>query len=75
MEEEVKKIINKILERKEKEPLKELNYDLSLRNDLDMDSLDLAELTVRIEDVFGIDVFEDGIIDTIGEIMEKINKR
>lgn len=75
MEEEVKKIINKILERKKKEPLKELNYDLSLRNDLDMDSLDLAELTVRIEDAFGIDVFEDGIIDTIGEIMEKINKR
>ncbi|WP_028843981.1 acyl carrier protein [Pseudothermotoga elfii] len=75
MEEEVKKIINKILERKKKEPLKELNYDLSLRNDLDMDSLDLAELTVRIEDAFGIDVFEDGIIDTIGEIMDKINKR
>lgn len=40
-----------------------------------MDSLDLAELTVRIEDAFGIDVFEDGIIDTIGEIMDKINKR
>jgi len=75
MEEKVKGIINKILERKKIQPLKELNYGLSLRNDLDMDSLDLAELTVRIEDEFGIDVFEDGIIDTIGEIMERINKR
>lgn len=75
MEEKVKGIINKILERKKIQPLKELNYGLSLRNDLDMDSLDLAELTVRIEDEFGIDVFEDGIVDTIGEIMEKISRR
>lgn len=75
MEEKVKGIINKILERKKIQPLKELNYGLSLRNDLDMDSLDLAELTVRIEDEFGIDVFEDGIVDTIGEIMQKISRR
>ncbi|KAF2958146.1 acyl carrier protein [Thermotoga sp. Ku-13t] len=72
MEDKVKQIINKILEKKGKEPLKELRFDLSMRNDLDMDSLDLAELTVRIEDEFGIDVFENGIVDTVGEIIEKI---
>jgi len=40
-----------------------------------MDSLDLAELTVRIEDEFGVDIFEDGMIDTVQEILDKINKR
>ncbi|MDN5325250.1 MAG: acyl carrier protein [Thermosipho sp. (in: thermotogales)] len=62
MEEKVLKIINKILEKKGKEPLGELKPEISLRNDLDMDSLDLAELTVRIEDEFGIDIFEGGIV-------------
>lgn len=75
MEVKLKEIINKILEKKGKEPLKELRIDLSLRNDLDMDSLDLAEFTVRVEDEFGVDVFEDGIIDTIEDVIKKISKR
>jgi len=75
MENKLKEIINIILEKKEKEKLEKLDENLSLRNDLEMDSLDLAELTVRIEDEFGVDIFEDGIIDKVGEIIEKIEKR
>lgn len=75
MEEKVLKIINKILEKKGKEPLGELKPEISLRNDLDMDSLDLAELTVRIEDEFGIDIFEGGIVDSIDDILKKLNKK
>jgi acyl carrier protein len=75
MENKIKEIINIVLEKNNKETVKELNKELSLRDDLGMDSLDLAELTVRIEDEFGVDIFEDGIVDKVGEIIEKISKR
>jgi len=74
-QERLKEIINIILEKNDRQPLNTLQFDLSLRNDLGMDSLDLAELTVRIEDEFGVDIFEDGMIDTVQEILDKINKR
>ncbi|HQK63499.1 MAG TPA: phosphopantetheine-binding protein, partial [Methanofastidiosum sp.] len=38
------------------------------------DSLDLAELTVKIEKETGIDVFADSFVNTVGEILEKISK-
>ncbi|UBD72264.1 phosphopantetheine-binding protein [Bacteroides sp. BFG-257] len=44
----------------------------SLRDDLGLDSLDLAELTVRIEAEYDVDIFEDGVVTTIGEILAKI---
>ncbi len=74
-EEKLKEIINIILEKDGKNPLVQLDHNLSLRKDLRMDSLDLAELTVRIEDQFGVDIFEDEIVDTIQQILEKIDKR
>ena len=75
MEDKIKEIINIVLEKNNKEKIEELNKEASLRDDLGMDSLDLAELTVRIEDEYDIDIFEDGIIDKVGEIIEKISKR
>jgi acyl carrier protein len=66
-------IINVILNKKGKN-INELVANYSLRKDLGMDSLDLAELTVRIEDEFDVDIFEDGIIDTISEVMDKVNR-
>ena len=50
-----------------------IDNNTSLKNDLGLDSLSLAELTVYIEDEFGIDIFEDGIVETVGEIYEKLN--
>lgn len=74
MEEKVLEIINYVLKKNGKETLQEMDYKLSLRNDLHLDSLDLAELTVRLEDEFDVDIFEDGIIDTIGEIVNIIGR-
>lgn len=75
MENKIREIINIVLEKNNKKTVKELSKETSLRDDLGMDSLDLAELTVRIEDEFGVDIFEDGIVDKVGEIIEKISKR
>ncbi|MYL21512.1 acyl carrier protein [Halobacillus litoralis] len=49
-----------------------LDPDLHLRDDLNMDSLMLAELTVRVESEFSVDIFEDGLVETIGDVVKKI---
>jgi acyl carrier protein len=65
-------IVNEVLRNRQKRQLSELNVNKKLREDIGFDSLDLAELTVRIEFKFNVDVFEDGLVDTIGEIMNKL---
>ncbi|MFJ7735971.1 acyl carrier protein [Lysinibacillus sp. NPDC097287] len=65
-------IINEMREEAGSESFESLEAAMDLREDLDLDSLMLAELTVRIEDEFDVDIFEDGIVQTIGEIMVKI---
>jgi acyl carrier protein len=65
-------IINTMLEKKNKPALSSLADEMNLRSDIGFDSLDLAELTVRIEREYGVDVFEDGLVTTVGEIVNKI---
>ncbi|WP_270166377.1 acyl carrier protein [Paenibacillus sp. SYP-B4298] len=43
-----------------------------LREDLNMDSFDMAELTVRVENEFGVDIFEGTIVRTIQEVVDKL---
>lgn len=74
MESKIHDIINLILINREKTKLNKITNEHHLRNDINLDSLDLAELTVRIENEFGIDVFEDGIVETVGEIINKLKK-
>ena len=42
---------------------------------LDLDSLDLAVLTVKLEAKTGVDVFANGIVSTVGEILCQIDER
>ena len=67
-------IINTILQNRGKQLINNLNPNTNLRKDLGFDSLDLAELTVRIEAEYNVDIFEDGIVNTIEEIMNKLNR-
>lgn len=66
-------IINTILQNRGKAKLEGLNPKMHLRNDIGFDSLDLAELTVRIEAQFDIDIFDDGIVSTIEEVLSKLD--
>jgi len=74
MESKLFEIINTVLSNNNKPNINNLNIEMNLRDDIGFDSLDLAELTVRIESEFGIDIFEDSIVSTIGEIKEKLEK-
>ena len=75
MQEKIFKIINKVLENRAKAKISSINSEMHLRNDIGFDSLDLAELTVRIEAEYDIDIFEDGIVNTVGEIFEKLKNK
>ena len=61
MKEKVLEIINQIRASKDLTTVLTLKASDDSRNDLDLTSFDLAELTVRIEDEFDIDIFEDGL--------------
>ncbi|MBL8890157.1 MAG: acyl carrier protein [Planctomycetaceae bacterium] len=43
-----------------------------LREDLELDSLDLAELTVRLQAKFGVDVFAKRNLRTVGDVLEEL---
>lgn len=74
MEEKILVIINEIRAAKNLAPIESIKAETKLREDLGLTSFDLAELTVKIEDEFDIDIFEDGLVSTVGEIIAKLEK-
>lgn len=68
-------IINIVLKGNNRKPRTSINEDDNLWNDIGFDSFDLAELTVIIEEEFDVDVFEDGVIDTVKQILIKIGDK
>lgn len=66
-------IINSILDSNDKTQIDSLDESIDLRNDLDFDSFMLAELTVVVEEHTGVDIFKDGPISTISDIIQKID--
>jgi acyl carrier protein len=72
--EKILKIINTVLDNRDKLLIKEISEFSTLRNDCGLDSLDLADLTVRIEAEYDVDIFENGVVETIGDILKKIDE-
>lgn len=70
--ETLKAIFITVLKNRGKKEITEITETSSLRNDIGFDSLDLAELTVRIEAEYDVDIFEDGVVTTVGEILQKL---
>ena len=73
MKENLLAIINDIKENSGSDKVDQISEGTRLRDDLGFDSFQLAELTVHIEEEYGIDIFEDGIVNTIGEIINKLS--
>ncbi len=74
MESKLLEIFNTVLLNRAKGEISEIKEGMHLRDDIGFDSLDLAELTVRIEAEFDVDIFEDGYVSTVGEVLNKLNK-
>ena len=66
-------LLNGVLRRNGRPEIARVDAALLLMEDLGLDSLGLAELTVRIEDTFGIDIFERGTVRTLGEVLERLS--
>lgn len=67
-------LVNTVRVHQGREPVQALHPDWRLREDLGFSSLDLAELTVRIEERFGVDVFADGVVRCWGEVQERVER-
>ena len=69
------RLINEVREENGLARIYDISPQSSLRNDFEFDSLDLAVLVVKIEAISGMDVFESGIVDSVREVLERINKK
>lgn len=73
MKEKVIEIIKNILTENDIEiSVEEINDSTILTYDLGLDSFNLAQLTVEIESEFGVDIFENGTISTVGDIFNQL---
>jgi len=66
-------IINGILKENDLDTFDKFEDSHHLKNDLGLDSFNLAELTVLIEDEYDIDIFEGDLVFTICDIKQKLN--
>lgn len=66
-------IVNTVLENGGREALDALPLDADLRSGIGFDSFDLAELAVRIQAKFDVDVFEDSPVLSFRQILDKIS--
>lgn len=73
MKEKIIEIIHKIIKENDIETsYEEINESTTLTNDLGLDSFNLAQLTVEIESEFGVDIFENDVISTVGDIFNQL---
>ena len=65
-------IINNILISKNERPISNILPNNHLKNDLGLESFDMVELVVELEDEFGVDIFEAGNVETIKDVLDRI---
>lgn len=73
MKEKVIEIIKNILKENDiKLSVEEINESTILTDELGLDSFNLAQLTVEIESEFSVDIFENEVISTVGDILKQL---
>ena len=74
MNQKILQIIQNIIEENDLPKIEnsEITEDSVLADDLGLDSLNLAQLTVEVESEFGVDIFENGVISTVGDIFKQL---
>ncbi|MBR4318421.1 MAG: acyl carrier protein [Oscillospiraceae bacterium] len=80
MEQETLEIIKKCVEKALEKNVPELHFEMSLSDDLEMESLQIVMLQVELEDAFGIsfDPMEDDffqIFSTVGGVYTAVKRK
>jgi len=70
----LKTVINKVLTNIGLDAVEQLRPEMDLRDDLQIDSISFAELIVHIDEEFGIDVNQEGQVNTVGDIQKQLLK-
>ncbi len=65
-------LVNTVRDFKGLDPLERVEAGMNLRTDLGLDSLDLAELAVRIEAATGEDVFRGPLPHSVGDLLTRM---
>lgn len=69
---EIKDIINKVMVDHDKEIIDNINYDDNLRDDLGIDSIEMVDIVVQFEEIYGIDLFSEGDVKKVSEIIKRL---
>lgn len=72
MENSLLNIVNTLLSTIGVDEIPTLDPNLNLREDLEIDSITYADLVVRIENEFSIDINEAGRAETIGDVLDRV---
>lgn len=71
----LEQLIRKVLSNNNRSLSGSIDIESHLVNDLGLDSLDLAELTVLVEEKTGVDIFENKIVFTIQDVLNEVSNR
>ena len=72
MLEHLHKSINEVLSDGGRPQITSLTREMDLRRDIGLDSLELAVLTVKLEEEFNMDVFAAGLVTTAGQVEDRL---
>ena len=71
----VKKAILEVIKENDIQFFGKIEDNYNLNNDLGFDSLNMIHLVVKIEDEFSVDMFSEGKISTVIELIAFIKKK
>lgn len=69
---EIKDLINRVLVEHDKEMITSINYDDHLRDNLGIDSIEMVDIVVQFDEIYGVDLFSDGDVKKVSEILKLI---
>jgi len=72
MEEKIFNIINQVRKNSGLEAIADINKDLDLREDLELDSISIAELITMIDNSFDVDINAGVLLKTVGDIIDEM---
>ena len=75
MQDKLLDVLNNTLKGVGLDLIETLDANADLRDDLQIDSITFAELIVNIDETFGCNINAEGQVNTVGDILEQLQKQ